>query len=283
MSLLEKLGNISQVKGILIDVDGTLVNLDKEFTAVTQKAVAQLYQHGFEVGLCTGRAHPVIKNYILPHFPENSVHIMEDGGQIITTQGEIKFEQLISSDLVKKLCTTAKKIGGEYGLTINQTFYYTRTFYEFIKAKDVWDKQMDIAYEFDNWATSCVHLYNIDQDQVHKILDLLDQTDLNIIRTKANKQETGVETNAFHLTAPQTDKGTTAERWVEIKDLKLNQEVMMIGDGYNDIAVMKKAGFKVAMGNGVAQLKQVADLVIGQTDNNGLANFINQFLAEYQT
>jgi hypothetical protein len=283
MVSLEELSNIEQVKGILIDVDGTLVNSDKELTEPTVKAVKKLYQHGFEVGLCTGRAYPIVKNYILSQFPSKSIHVVDDGGQIVSAQGEIEWQQLIPGEMVKKLCLTTKKLGGEYGLTIDQTFYYTPPFYQFIKDIDIWDKEMKLAHDFKDWATTCIHLYNIDEEKVRPIVKLLDLTNYNIIRNKNNKLDTDIQTNSFHITAEDVDKGTTAERWAKMKGLELRKEVMMIGDGYNDIAVMKKAGFKVVMKNAVTQLKQQADLVIGHTDHNGLANFIKQFLMELKS
>ncbi len=283
MVSLEELSNIEQVKGILIDVDGTLVNSDKEFTAATKTAVKQLYQRNFEVGLCTGRGYPIIKNYILSEFPQNSVHVVEDGGQIVSAQGEIKWQQLIPSEMAKKICLTTKKLGGEYGLTIGQTFYYTPPFYRFIKDTDIWNKKMELAHDFKDWATSCIHLYNIDEEQVKPMVKLLDSTNYNIIQNKSNKLDTNIQTNSFHITAEDVDKGTTAERWAKMKGLRLGEEIMMFGDGYNDIPIMKKAGISLAMKNSVAELKQEADLVIGHTDNNGLANFINQFLSELKS
>lgn len=49
-----------------------------------------------------------------------------------------------------------------------------------------------------------------------------------------------------------------------------------IGDGHNDIHLFNAVGKKVAMGNAVIELKQIADEVIGSVKDDGLATFLEQ-------
>jgi HAD superfamily hydrolase (TIGR01484 family) len=51
-------------------------------------------------------------------------------------------------------------------------------------------------------------------------------------------------------------------------------KVAGVGDGHNDIHLFNTVGHKVAMGNAVPELKELADEVIDTVDNDGLANFI---------
>lgn len=46
-----------------------------------------------------------------------------------------------------------------------------------------------------------------------------------------------------------------------------------IGDGHNDLHLFNAVGQKVAMGNAVADLKTAADQVIGEVQNDGLAEY----------
>ncbi len=48
-------------------------------------------------------------------------------------------------------------------------------------------------------------------------------------------------------------------------------DTVAIGDGSNDIDMVKHAGLGIAMGNGVEKLKEVADKVTGKIDEDGLA------------
>lgn len=51
-----------------------------------------------------------------------------------------------------------------------------------------------------------------------------------------------------------------------------------IGDGNNDLHLFAGVGYKVAMGNAVPALKQVADLVIDDVRQDGLAKYLESLL-----
>jgi len=54
--------------------------------------------------------------------------------------------------------------------------------------------------------------------------------------------------------------------------------VMAIGDGENDLEMIKGAGIGVAMGNAVPAVKQAADFVVASNDDDGIAEAIHTFL-----
>ncbi|MEA2056293.1 MAG: HAD family hydrolase [Patescibacteria group bacterium] len=276
--LEEKRDELSKIKGILVDIDGTLVDLQKYFSEESKLMVKRVEQTDLVLGLCTGRSYPMIKKYILPNFSQESFHVLEDGGQIITSNGQVEYEKKIESNLVREICTIARQVGGEFGLTVGETVYYSQNFYDFIKNKDSWDLDMAPASELKNWATTCINLFNISNESLDKILQMLDKTDLNIVKCKAKKLDDGDFANVLHLTAPGVNKGTTAEAWAKIHGLSLSDEIMMFGDGYNDDSVMKKVALGIAMGNAVPELKKATDFVIGHVDDDSLPDFINQFL-----
>ncbi|MFI3268659.1 MAG: HAD hydrolase family protein, partial [Rikenellaceae bacterium] len=55
-------------------------------------------------------------------------------------------------------------------------------------------------------------------------------------------------------------------------------ETMAIGDGGNDISMLKHAAIGVAMGNASDTVKSVANYVTDSVDENGLANAIKRFV-----
>lgn len=59
-----------------------------------------------------------------------------------------------------------------------------------------------------------------------------------------------------------------------------DQEIIAIGDDINDLEMIQKAGFGVAMGNAREDLKDVAKLVTGTCDEEGVADVLEQLLGE---
>ena len=54
--------------------------------------------------------------------------------------------------------------------------------------------------------------------------------------------------------------------------------VMAIGDSYNDLPFLEVAGFSVAMGSAPAELKALADAVVGDVHEDGVAEAIERFV-----
>lgn len=53
---------------------------------------------------------------------------------------------------------------------------------------------------------------------------------------------------------------------------------MAVGDGYNDYPLLMAAGFKVAMGNAVPEVKAIADYIAPSVDEDGAADVIEKFI-----
>ncbi|KAE9653676.1 pyridoxal phosphatase [Escherichia coli] len=74
-------------------------------------------------------------------------------------------------------------------------------------------------------------------------------------------------------------KGKRLAQWVESQGLSMNQ-VIAFGDNHNDLSMLKNAGLGVAMGNAVDEVKECADLVIGNNTETGIADVVNQYFSE---
>lgn len=54
------------------------------------------------------------------------------------------------------------------------------------------------------------------------------------------------------------------------------EEVIAIGDGYNDLSMIKFAGMGIAMGNAQEPVKKVADYITLTNDEDGVAEAIER-------
>jgi hydroxymethylpyrimidine pyrophosphatase-like HAD family hydrolase len=51
-------------------------------------------------------------------------------------------------------------------------------------------------------------------------------------------------------------------------------------DGLNDFHLFRAGGTKIAMGNADIELKKQADIVIGDVDNDGLAEYLEKLVQQ---
>jgi hypothetical protein len=56
------------------------------------------------------------------------------------------------------------------------------------------------------------------------------------------------------------------------------RDVMVVGDGGNDLPLFEGAGLTVAMGNADSSLKEKADIITGSVDDDGLAQVIEEVI-----
>jgi hydroxymethylpyrimidine pyrophosphatase-like HAD family hydrolase len=84
---------------------------------------------------------------------------------------------------------------------------------------------------------------------------------------------------SFELMPAGVSKGAAISFIAEKSGIPL-ENMMTIGDNYNDIEMVTRAGWGVAMGNAVPALKEKAKWVTADVEENGLALAIENMLAE---
>lgn len=60
-------------------------------------------------------------------------------------------------------------------------------------------------------------------------------------------------------------------------ELKI-EEMIGVGDGYNDYPLLSACGLKIAMGNAVPELKAIADFIAPSVEEDGVATVIEKFI-----
>lgn len=56
------------------------------------------------------------------------------------------------------------------------------------------------------------------------------------------------------------------------------EEMIGVGDGYNDYPLLSACGLKIAMGNAAQELKAIADFIAPSVDEDGVATVIEKFI-----
>ena len=72
------------------------------------------------------------------------------------------------------------------------------------------------------------------------------------------------------------DKNKTLEAVAKAAGIAI-EDTMAFGDGGNDIPILKRAGTGVAMGNALDNVKDAADYVTADIDDDGVAKALEHF------
>ena len=75
----------------------------------------------------------------------------------------------------------------------------------------------------------------------------------------------------------EVDKSKSIERLSNMLGITMD-EVIAIGDSYNDMSMIKAAGLGVAMKNAVEAVKNIANYITADNENDGVAKVIDKFI-----
>ena len=83
--------------------------------------------------------------------------------------------------------------------------------------------------------------------------------------------------NNIEVNAEGVDKGKGMLKLAELLGIR-REEMIVFGDGWNDISMIHEAGCGVAMGNAQEAVKEVADLVTDSNEEDSVAKIIEKIL-----
>ncbi len=82
---------------------------------------------------------------------------------------------------------------------------------------------------------------------------------------------------ALDITASEASKQHGVLEVARILNISTD-EIIGVGDGYNDFPLLMACGLKVAMGNAVPELKAIADFIAPTVDEDGVATVLEKFV-----
>lgn len=258
-------------KLLVLDVDGTLLNSEKEITARTFAALLKVQQMGVHIVLASGRptngVMPLAKTLELDHY--GGFILSYNGGQIINVQtGELFFEKRINPEMLAYLDKKAKK--NNFAI-----FTYHK---DFILTDKPESRHVQEEAALNNMRVVSVDNFPeaVDFSPCKCVLASDNEAELVGLENHWKKRLNGVldvyRTEDFFLeVVPQfINKGNTLA--VLMEKLKITtEEVVAIGDGIADVPMLQLAGTSVAMGNARDSVKACADFTTLTNDMDGVA------------
>ena len=283
------------IRLIAIDMDGTILSPDHSISTKNKQAILAAQSNGIEVVIATGRSFseafgPVRGGGLnLSYICLNGAEIRDESGELISAT------HIVEND-IKKITSILDAHTIDYQLFID-TLIYTNsikdqidTFIQLAEAanqipavdkirQEVMDRveqgfirQVDSYNELINQRGSEIYKvfgtsYNrLHLDNARKALQLL--PGLAISSSGAGNLE---------ITNINAQKGIAVEKYAKSKGISM-ANVMVIGDSYNDLSMMERAGRSVAMGNAPAEIKAACTEITTTNEHDGVGLAIEAIL-----
>lgn len=248
------------VKMVFIDFDGTLFSHDSgQIPQSSVKAINMMQENGIKVFICTGRSL-----YELDTF--DFAGLKFDG--IIGNNGQLAYDsngkELINTPIKGKLKEFIIDFFNRKSVPIvlNTT---NKMFSNYID-----DEMIRILADINTPAPEAKAYEGEDIYMCSAFYNNQDRWDeLMSIKNMANI--TYWHTGGVDIVPKESTKAIAVERIIKMYGIK-QEDTMAIGDSENDIELLKFCGIGVAMGNGVDEVKKIADYVTDHIDKDGIYN-----------
>ena len=287
-------------KLIAIDLDGTLLNSYGEVSNENKQAIRNVIGKGVEVVLSSGRIGDSVES-IAHDLGANNYYISGNGSMLYNMkEDKIEYENFIEKEKMLKLIKICDENSIYYSIytenmVITKSLKYNVAFYNYENSKKAFDKRTNInivqnVYEYvenlkDNKflkITICDDseiIFSRIIDKFKKInnIDVLDVAHMSRKIIKEGTEEVPVEYYYTEITNKNVDKWTAIEILIKKLNIK-KEEVIAIGDNMNDKLMIKNAGMGIAMGQANPKIKEIADVVTQDNNNNGVANILKKLI-----
>ena len=274
--------NRTDIRLIALDLDGTLLNSMKLLSPANAAALERAARAGVLIVPTTGRFYGGIPEFVR-RLPFLRYAIAVNGAQVYDIRGDRTI--------------AAAEIPLERTLELMETLDEYPVAYDcFVQGKGwmerrLWEHAAD--YTDDWYCLQVLHDLRTPVDDLKAFLRKLGgdaqkvqfftkdaELRLNLLKELPRRWPdiavtTSVPTNV-ELNILRANKGGALKQLTDYLGLSMEQ-VMAVGDGMNDLTMLRMAGVGVAMGNACPEAMAAADAVTADCDHDGVAQAIARF------
>lgn len=283
------------IKLIASDMDGTLLNNNHKIPKENLDAIKKAEEMGVKFAISTGRMYEDVK----PLLDENNLRcqcIVLNGGEYIDEDGNILegiyigrheasevIEMIIKEKIVAELYTndglytvnTKEEALVEVAYRIRafdpetsyeDAFEIAKTHPHFVNLKYITDIEGFLNSEVK--IGKFVAFYN-DEETTKKVKKKLESIDGLAISSTFTKN--------IEINNKEAQKGLILAKVAEKMGIK-RDEVIVLGDSFNDWSMFTEFNESFAMGNAIDQIKEIAKYITDTNDNAGVAKAIYKAL-----
>ena len=265
------------IRLVAMDLDDTLLRDDWTISPRVVKAIQKAQAQGVKMTIATGRmsisARPYVEQLGL------DVPVITYHGAMVqqVLSGDILFRRVIPSSVAAEIVRYVSEQG-----------VYAQ----------VYLKNRVIATELNEWSREYARIASVpieaedlsillsqEPEGVEKILLMGEEADLDqlapLLRQRYGEKVhiTKSKPCFLEMTDYSVNKGVALAALAERLGIA-QEDVMAIGDSFNDLEMIKYAGLGVAMGNARSEIKEQADIVTVTNEEDGVAEAIERYVLD---
>jgi len=273
------------IRLIAVDIDGTLLNSKFHISEKDLEALRRANQQGIEVILVTGRRH-AFASPIAQQLGFDLWLISSNGAVTRSLQGEAFHRDLLPVASCRELCHAMREFRGNMVVTFDKES----------KGALVLERMDELTGSIRHWleknmqyiefvvpienalvadpvqAMFCGPIARM-QAAVRTLESAQLREQITVVRTEYLARDLCI----VDVLNRGCSKGHALKRWADHRGIP-REQVMAIGDNFNDLEMLAFAGTPFIMGNACEELKSRGWPVTCSNDENGVAAAVEQVL-----
>lgn len=251
------------------DMDGTLFGKDYIISEENKLAIRKIKEMGVFFVLSTGRPKQAVEKYVTELGLENCPLILNNGA-MVTVGDEIIYNLTINDEISKKVVYEGRKVNTEMICWSKNKFYaekdspYVQWYKKIPQIEPIFVDDLTAVKDITKFVwfnpENVTKEYHFKYSQVFK-------DSLNVSPSRVDFLE-------FY------DKSCSKAIALDIIGKRFNilpEEMVAVGDGFNDLSMIEFAGLGVAVENAPKEVKDKADFVTLSCEKNGVKALIDRF------
>ena len=254
-----------KIKIIFFDIDDTLRNSKTGFIPSTiPTAFKQLRDKGILTGIATGRGIFGVVPEIKALKPDFFVTL--NGAYIEDKKGNVIYSNKIAKDKVEEYITWTKEVGIDYGLVGSHAAKLSRRTEMISQAIDPIYPDLDVDPDFYQ-KEDIYQMWTFENQGDDLILPESLASTLRMVRWHEHSSD---------VVPISGSKAAGVANVVDQLGLK-PENVMVFGDGLNDLELFDYAGISIAMGVSHEKIKEKADYITKTLEEDGIFDALEGF------
>ena len=269
------------MKLVVFDMDGTLLNANSEVTTFTGETLAMMRRSGIHYTVATGRTLQAALGPIKDHqfaLP----HILKNGAMIwCPEQRDYSHSHLLTQEEVWHVMTamTLQEIT-PFVFTLESdgrhlVYHGPLKTEEEGRLAQLLEDERDLPLEPLRAMSDTAHVINLSgmgpSDTVQTVIDMISEEEELVSYTGQAIQDKNLRWLDIHHSAGSKGGAISTLR----EDLGY-EEIIVFGDGKNDLSMFAVAEESYATENADPELKENATSVVGHHDEDGVAHFLRE-------
>lgn len=271
------------IKMIGFDLDGTLLNSNKEISDYTRDVMREAVEQGVIILPATGRPLTGIPKPVMA-LPGIRYAVTANGARVVDVQEDkVLHEALLPYEKGKELLEIFAKYDTYREVYYEGFDYATADMVERIEEYMPIKPMIEYMRTTRRRVPDVEAMFHEKKMAVDKLQALFRDTETRDLAMKEVKEKvqgaavTSALGNNIEANGEDAQKGIALLKLGEILGIK-KDEIMAFGDGSNDMDMIRRVGFGVAMENGIDEIKEAADYITVTNDEHGVAKAIEKFV-----